>query len=275
MKNWWTKYWPYILLLFALIIGGPIVINESYKADKIIYVTKWNAEDVLGYYGSILGSIIAVATLATTIIFTKKQIQRESYLNWANEKWDRLDAVFMRILDSINPTEVLKNVMDTSYAEPSRAINYLQKYQMNCKIACDQLNANLNMDDYPKFKELIDSIAATAEEFTEISQKLITLYSDYRLLNYRADALNASKIERERPGSFTQENVSFNEDVLKKTENMTFASINTQITEVNDMFIKTYETQYRALLQLKGTTFEVVRRDTQKHADDILNWRGK
>ena len=69
-----------LIVLFAfLIIGIPVIINECYKANSG-YLTVWSGADVLGYYGSILGSAIAAITLVVTIVFTKKQIQRESYL---------------------------------------------------------------------------------------------------------------------------------------------------------------------------------------------------
>ena len=69
-----------IIAAIFLIVGIPIIINECYKAN-CGYITVWDGADVLGYYGAILGSIIAVATLAITIVFTKKQIQRDSFLN--------------------------------------------------------------------------------------------------------------------------------------------------------------------------------------------------
>ena len=100
-----------IIAATFLIVGIPIIINECYKAN-CGYITVWDGADVLGYYGAILGSIIAVATLAITIIFTKKQIQRDSFLKNENEKWDRLKAIFMQTLSDINPMRVLKDVMD-------------------------------------------------------------------------------------------------------------------------------------------------------------------
>ena len=82
-----------IITAIFLIVGIPIIINECYKAD-CGYITVWDGVDVLEYYGAILGSIIAAATLAITIIFTKKQIQRDSFLKNETEKWDRLKTIF-------------------------------------------------------------------------------------------------------------------------------------------------------------------------------------
>lgn len=60
-----------VIAAIFLIAGIPIIINECYKVN-CGYITVWDGADVLGYYGAILGSIIAVATLAITIHFYKK-----------------------------------------------------------------------------------------------------------------------------------------------------------------------------------------------------------
>ena len=177
-----------ILGAIFLIIGVPIIINECYKAN-FGYSTVWNGADALGYYGAILGSVIAVVTLAVTIIFTKKQIQREGYIRIETEKLSKLETIFGEILDSINPMETMKKVMDNGFIDPTKAINILQKYQLNCKTACDRLNAHLNMSDYPKFKKIIESIANISEEFVSISQGEIDQYSDLRLWSHRETAL--------------------------------------------------------------------------------------
>ncbi len=263
-----------IFVAFFLVVGVPVIINECYKAN-CGYITVWDGADVLGYYGGILGSVIAVITLVATIIFTKKQIQRERFLKSEEEKWDRLDRIFLEILDSINPIKVLQSVMDNGYNAPSIAINCLQKYQMSCKVACDQLNAYLNIEDYPKFKNLIDTIAHQSNLFVDISQEAVEQYSDFRLWNYRDTALDMLKVENQYPGSHKADAITYSKEALDKTKDMTFSSIDARIKEVNEKFIKTYEEDYRSLLQLKGSTFEIVRRETESKADNILNLRRK
>src|SRR5699024_7293058 len=44
-----------------LIVGVPIIINELYKRPG--YVTMWSAADMLGYYGTLLGAFVGIATL--------------------------------------------------------------------------------------------------------------------------------------------------------------------------------------------------------------------
>ena len=238
-------------------------------------ITVWDGADVLGYYGAILGSIIAVATLAITIIFTKKQIQRDSFLKNENEKWVRLKAIFMQTLSDINPMRVLKDVMDNGIADPAKAINLLQRYQLDCKIANDILNAHLNMVDYPKFKKLIDSITATAEEFVSISQKEIDQYSDLRIWQHKDTAYELLKAEKDHHGSFSQEHIALNEEIVEKCKSISYESINQQITLLNTEIVQLYEEKYRALLQLTGSTFEVISMETQQQADRMLSFGKK
>ena len=196
-----------------LVFGIPVIINECYKTNSG-YITVWSGADVLGYYGTILGSIIAVTTLVVTIVFTKKQLQRESFLKTESEKWNNLKVVFLGILDAINPMKVLKDIADNGIADPSKAIVILQRYQMDCKMVNDQLNAHLNMDDYPKFKKLIDGIADIAKDFVCISQEEINQYSDLRLWKHKDSAFKMMEVEKEHPGTFSEEDLTFNEDII-------------------------------------------------------------
>ena len=258
-----------ILGAMFLIIGVPIVINECYKTNSG-YTTVWDGADLLGYYGAILGSVIAVATLAVTIIFTKKQIQRESYIRTEAEKFSKLETVFLEILDSINPIETMKKVMDNGFTDPTKAINILQKYQLNCKTACDRLNAHLNMSDYPKFKKIIDSIASISEEYVSISQGEIDQYSDLRLWSHRETALKMLQNEEIIPGSFSPKDIAFSKDIVEKTSAIDYANIEKTIATLNGNFVDLYETKFRGLLQLYGATFEESKTEIHKKADDIL-----
>ncbi len=263
-----------VAIVIFLIVGIPIFINECYKS-KCRYITVWDGADVLGYYGTILGAVIAVLTLAATIVFTKKQIQRDSYLRVETEKLSKLESIFLGILDSINPIETLKNVMDNGFSDPTKAINILQKYQLNCKTANDRLNAHLNMTDYPKFKVIIDSIANIAEEFVDISQGEIDQYSNLRLWTHRETAKKMLHNEEIMPGSFSSKEIEFSENVLEKTKDSDYAEIEKAVTQLNGDFIKTYETKFRSLLQLNGSTFEEANTEVQLKADEILRLRRK
>ena len=253
------------------IIGIPVIINECYKAN-CGYITVWDAPDVLGYYGTVLGSVIAVISIIVTIVFTKKQIQRDSFLKKENEKWDRLREIFLQILNDINPMRVLKDVMDNGFTDPTKAIHLLQRYQLDCKMANDLLNVHLNMSDYPKFKELIDGIATTAEYFVDVSQKEIDQYSDLRIWQHKDAAHEMLRIEKERPGSFSKDHIALNEEVVEKIKTISYENINLQITQLNTELVQAYEEKYRTLLQLTGSTFETIAIETKRQADSMLSF---
>ena len=260
-----------ILVISVFLVGIPIVINECYKAN-CGYSTAWDASAMLGYYGTILGAIITVVTLVATITFTKKQIQRESFLKNESEKWSKLKSIFLDILSNINPMGTLKEVMDNGFIDPTKAIHILQRYQMNCKTSTDLLNAYLNMNDYPKVKHLIDGIAEMAEEFVDISSGEIEQYSDFRILQNKDSAYQMVEIEKARPGSFSKENLATNQEIIEKLKNMSSENINSQIAFYNSEFIRVYETKYRALLQSIGSTFETLEVATAQEADRLLNF---
>ena len=220
-----------ILVISAFLVGIPIVINECYKAN-CGYSTEWDAAAMLGYYGTVLGAIITVVTLVATITFTKKQIQRESFLKNESEKWSKLKSIFLDILSNINPMGTLKEVMDNGFIDPTKAIHILQRYQMNCKTSTDLLNAYLNMNDYPKVKHLIDGIAEMAEEFVDISSGEIEQYSDFRILQNKDSAYQMVEIEKARPGSFSKENLATNQEIIEKLKNTSSENITAQTKNI-------------------------------------------
>lgn len=258
-----------IFVAIFLIIGVPIIINECYKSNSG-YVTVWGGSDVLGYYGTILGSIIAVTTLAVTIIFTKKQLQRETFLKNESAKWDNLKEVFLQILNNINPMNTFKDVFDNGFTNPSEAINILQRYQLSCKLANDQLIANINKADEPKFHELISDIVVVAEAFVEIIQKEINQYSDLRIWQNKDNIEKMAEIEKLILEKSTNDEPTFNEQMLEKLKNISYEKIDAEITVLNNEIIKKYETDYRSLLHQVGSIFDKINLETQQRADDIL-----
>lgn len=259
-----------VLIITIFAVGIPIVINECYKAN-CGYSTAWDASAMLGYYGTVLGAIITVATLVATITFTKKQIQRESFLKAESEKWDKLKSVFLEILENINPMVTLKDVMDNGFVDPPKAINILQRYQMDCRTSTDLLNAHLNMNDYPKVKHLVDGITEMAEEFVEISKGEVDQYSDFNILKNKDVFMLMAERENAYPGSFAKEDMEENQANIEKLKTLNNEAINSQIKHLNSKFIRVYETKYRALLQSIGSTFETLELESMRDADQLLN----
>lgn len=260
-----------VIVLLFFIFGIPIIINECYKTN-CGYLTIWDASAVLGYYGTILGVIITVVTVVATISFTKKQIQRESFFKLESEKWYKLKSLFLEILESINPIVVLKDVMENGFANPTKAINTLQRYQINCKTSTDLLNAHLNGNDYPKVKHLIDGIAEITEVFVNISDEEIKQYSDYRILQIVDLCYQIIEIEKKRPGSISKEELIKCYKDIENSKTINVDRINSQLKKSNSEFIRVYESKYRNLLQGIGATFERIETETIYEADRLLNF---
>lgn len=264
----------FFAVLFFLIVV-PICINECYKIGPG-YITKWGAADVLSYYGTTLGATATATAMVATITFTRKQIDRDSYLKSEKEKWSKIEAVFIDALNSINPMLPFISTMDTSLSDPSAAINTIQKYQIGCQVATDQLNAYLNTTDYPKVKMLIDEIGRASEQFRQIYQEEVEAYSQLRDFQSRDTWLKTLEMESRYPNSFSIEILTSCTKKLDETNELRDKDIQNTIKELHGKIISAYHSTYRALLQLKGATFETINTEIQKNANSILHlWRKK
>lgn len=272
MKKSWIK-WGIIGLLAVIIfvVVVPIMINECYKTNSG-YMTMWSAADVLSYYGTILGVLVAAATIAVTIRFTQKQIQRESVLKTETEKWAKIEGIIATALDKINPIHPLVETMDTGMTNPNAAIMTYQKYQMCCKTAMDKLIAFLGGADYPKVKELIVRVNKSTEEFSRICDKEIAIYARLHVFSNRKVTEDTLKMEAEHPHSFPNDTLLSCQKIIDETEGMTLDTLSRSIAAANQEMVSAYETTYRNLLQLKRQTFETIGIEIQKKADHILRF---
>ena len=275
MKN---KKWLIVLMatviILALVICVPLGINELYKKGPG-YITVWDGADVLSFYGTILGTCATVLALVITIVFTRKQISRESYLKSESEKWARIESIFASALDTINPMRPIISAMDNGHLNPTATILRFEKYLISCKTATDQLNAYLNMKDYPKVKGLIDGIAALVEQVEPILQKEVKEYTKTRDLSGRNNAETILAIAAQNPNAFPKENIDFSKKIIENTSGVQLDDIVETINKLHGEMISIYHNVYHPLLQLKGSTFETINTETQKEADNILRIWGR
>ena len=268
-KVWWVILWTVLAAVF--IIGGPFAINETYKVGNE-YVTMWGAAYVLGYYGAILGTVATIIALAFTIWFTRKQIQRDSYLKNETEKWRLIDSTIGNILFEIDPMAVLKQEIDSGFADYDKAVNLFQKYQMSCRLATDQLMTRVNTVDYKKIERLVNQIQKVAEKFFQLSQNKVDQYGRMRQLREREATLKLLAIEQQYPGSLSASEVAKHQETIRMTEGICLEDIINVLGEISKEFMKEYDKEFRPLLQLKGATFEVIHQQIQAKADAILSF---
>lgn len=274
MKKSLIRWSLVVILALLAVIGGLIIINECYKGDSG-YITIWSAADTLSYYGTVLGALVAAATIAVTIIFTRKQLQRESFLKSETEKWSNIERIIASTLDVTNPIRPLFETMDTGMTDARAAITFYQKYQMYCKTAMDRLIALLSSADYPKVKELLERISQSAEEFIRIFDKEVAIYMMLRDFSGRNTAKDTLKTETGYPNLFSEDTLIFCRTLLDKTDGVTLDGLNEDIAAANRESTCAYEKTYKSLLQLKGQTFEAIDVEMQKRANSLLDFKGK
>ena len=262
------------VIVLMLVICIPLIINELYKMGPG-YITVWSGADMLSFYGTMLGTGATILAMVITITFTRKQIIRESYLKSENEKWAKIESVFATAFDSINPLRPLTLTMETGHMNPSATIFSLQNYIFSCMVVTDQLDGYLNTGDYPKVKRLIDGIAEFVKQVDPIFQEEIKEYSKTRDLSGRSNAERILAMEMRNPNSFSSEDIAFSEKLLQNTSNVNLNDILETISKLNEDIIAIYHNVYRPLLQLKGSTFEIINTETQKEADNILRVWGR
>lgn len=236
-----------VVIAAILIFGVPILINECYKHGG--YITVWDASAALSYYGAVLAAGVTIVTLWGTIVFTRKQIFRDSYLREEQEKWRKIETIFAEALNSINLVSIFIATMDNGSIDPTAAIHLLQKYQISCRTTADKLNAYLNIADYPKVKNLCDEMKTMSDRYYQIGQELVDEYTNLRLLTQRQEAQETLDIETKHPGTFPPEVVTFYANVLWDTDSMRLRDIQNNIANCNGKLISEYDSSFKELLR--------------------------
>lgn len=262
-----------IVIAAILIFGIPVLINECYKHGG--YITMWGAADVLSYYGAILGASIAIGTLVVTILFTRKQIQRESYLNDRKAHWLKIETLFTATLKEINPIPPMKEAIERGRTDPSEAVTTFQRYQMSCQTAVDEMLSYLSGTDYARVKQLVDQIITASNQCTQVAEEEISVYSKMRDFRTRINAQQTIDMENKYPGSVPVDQVSFCRELLEGIDGLSTEALFRELGDINEKLIAAYKNFYRPLLALKRTLFEQIDNEVQKEADSILHLWGK
>lgn len=277
MKEPWIKWCLLGLLVIAALAGVPILINECYKVG-VGYITIWNAADVLSYYGTIVGAAIAVATIAVTITFNRKQIQRESYLKSEYDKWKAIEAEIAEVLDRINPQRVFAVGID-SLSPPNDNYGFIlssfQKYQLDCQIALDKLISFLSSEDYLRIEDLFKKIRQTSDICFEICDEERKIYQKIQDLKSRDSMLQMFEVEKSAPNSFSKEDLEYGMKVLRNTSHVQSDDLWEKIRIQDAKMVKAYKGAFRELLALNRETFDEIYEEIQKNADEILHFGRK
>ena len=269
MKRPWIKWCALVIAALAAIVGVPIIINECYKANSG-YMTIWGAADVLSYYGTILGTFVTVATIVVTISFTRKQIQRESYLKNETEKWAKIEDAFTGAISTISPYQSLVETMDYTTTDPTVAITQLQRYLIDSTCAFDKVLLFMNKEEYLKLRDIVVQLEGIRDELHITIQAEIEAYARLRELR---------NCEFSRKMFASDYDNSAQPEEYKSTDEQTCDSkindIYAEIESLTQNIAKIYAEEFRPVFLKKRDRFEDIYRDIRKKANQLLRFGGK
>lgn len=265
----WVLYTSVALLL---LVGIPIIINELYKIGTG-YMTVWGAADLLSYYGTVLGSCVTVGALIITILFTKKQIQHDSFIKNQKEKWNRIETLVSGSLEKIHPTRISEIISKVDSGKFSNTITELHLFSFQAKTALDSLFGYISADDYKKLEPLLTSMQNAADEYCEVVTKLGAQYQKLIQLEIRRNALSMYNTAMQNPARFMNDLMN-SKRILDETANFNEDEIWAEIRAISGQLNDMRDNSYRGLLERKRSIFEGINAQWAKEADNMLHlWR--
>lgn len=260
-----------LLGVLLFVFGVPIVINECYKAGG--YETLWSAEDVLSYYGTILGATVSVAVLAATILFTRKQIRHDQFVNSQAEKWKSVDVIINQAIEAVQPLQVTQMVYsDAGYEHAGETINRLQGHIMNMKKSLDLLNCHLNSDEMQRLSAFIQQILSCMEEVESLASQMVQQLSCIQKNKLHENSKELLRLALQSPGMVDEKIVRQYQNDLKANPYTSPDKISDEIGNIGLKLVGIYNTTYQSLLDKKREVFCNIERENMEKAEEILKW---
>lgn len=172
-----------ILIAIAVLLGSmllafgvPITINECYKAGG--YITLWDAADVLGYYGIILGAVVSIGILAVTIYYNRCQLVQEAKRQSQMRKWQMIEQSTTDALDAIHPYNLRDIALNDIEQSSVKLYESIVEYRINAKKAVDRFRLIIDTEDYSLAKNLSNKIQRVTQQCIDLQQEYIKLVED-------------------------------------------------------------------------------------------------
>lgn len=178
-KKKWLIVLVVTVIILALVIGVPLVINELYKKGPG-YITVWDGADVLSFYGTILGSAITIVALIVTLISTRRQIQRERFLERNRIKWEKVDSIITQALINISPLQMQESLERSPDASTTvyviTVISRLQSYAAKAKSSLDLIHCYVDPIQDRCISHYVDDLNDAIKQFCDIESQLEKQY---------------------------------------------------------------------------------------------------
>lgn len=248
-----------ILTILFLTVVIPIAINESYK-HGVVYVTKWDASDVLAYYGTLLVTMTTVVTLVGTIQFTRKQIQHNQFLEKNRTKWEKVESIITQALVDVSPLKIksayeidISNInidMNADKPYPLFIVNYtiilrLQSYTTTARTSLDMISCYINPIEHEQIADYVKELHNAINQFCAIEYELEKQYMNMQMVG----TINNGKIPN---------------DLLLICYN--------QINDIQKKIPIAHDETYQRLLNMKREVFNRIYAELEVKANQILRF---
>lgn len=263
-----------ILAALLLVVIVPVIISVCFSAGNDNQ-SPLLASDILGYYGTILGALVTIGALIATILFTKRQIQRQSYIDLQEKKWDKIDALVSDALETIHPSRMNEILANAIWKDKGEVISDLHLYIHRLHLAQDSLIGNISSEDYKEIKAVVDGILNAAQQYSDIALELINLHSKFLQLKMRENAQTSLRIMQANPNTYDAKLADEYLQLIQEYGDLSNESIINEINKVQSKITELHHNGYINLLAQKRQTFSEITEKRNQEANKILNLRKK
>lgn len=169
-----------LVLVFTIVI--PFLINLCYNCPVILIKTELEVADVLDYYGTLLGTGVAVVTFIYTAKATVAQISHQQIYQQKMKLWQEAEETVDLCLDTIHPMKMQYSFLETvSKNEPNRAyqlIGQIENYCLNTIVVTDRLSCSLNRASNDQLEDLIKNIEKVRNKMIPVANEYIEAFQD-------------------------------------------------------------------------------------------------
>lgn len=169
-----------VLLVIFVVFGIPLIINELYQM-RDGYKTLWGAADVLSYYSEILNGVISIGALVVTIIFTRKDTEKQIRITLS-----QFNVPFF-LIDSVCDIEKSASFSKTKNGRSWTSDFFISRHDSNpTTVNIVLLNIGDGIAISPSYKMGVVDIADLCEEtYVEKGEKIKLNYKLYNVLESR------------------------------------------------------------------------------------------
>lgn len=172
MKKWFKSHIVLSVVSTALIavVGVPFAINELYKLDKG-YITVWTGPELLAYYGTIVGAAATIIALVGTILFTRRQIQYEQFVQAQTTKWKKIEELINSAIILAEPMNIMSIYTAEFCSNSPKGGAELVRHSNKLLEAMNCIDTSLDVDDELAIHDLRKQLRKLIQQEVQIARQ--------------------------------------------------------------------------------------------------------